>query len=198
MLTHNDLKKGIEFILDGQPYEILESSSFFKGRGSSVVPTKIKNLITGAIISKTFHPGEKFEEAEIEKISVKFLYTHRGKYFFKSEKSDESKDSSLPFAGARVFDLPKDIIGDSAIFLKQNQIVDGLRFKEQIINISLPIKVQLKVTEAPPGAKGDRAQSGTKAVTLESGAQINAPLFVEVGDIIEVNTETGEYGRRVE
>ena len=213
MLTHNDLKKGIEFILDGQPYEILESSSFFKGRGSSVVPTKIKNLITGAIISKTFHPGEKFEEAEIEKISVKFLYTHRGKYFFKSEKSDESKDSSLPterskgkdedaalvaFAGARVFDLPKDIIGDSAIFLKQNQIVDGLRFKEQIINISLPIKVQLKVTEAPPGAKGDRAQSGTKVVTLESGAQINAPLFVEVGDIIEVNTETGEYGRRVE
>ena len=187
MLTHNDLKKGIEFILDGQPYEILESFSFFKGRGSSVVPTKIKNLITGAIISKTFHPGEKFEEAEIEKITVKFLYSHRDRLFFCEENNPSAR-----------FDLPKDIIGDSAIFLKQNQIVDGLRFKEQIINISLPIKVQLRVTEAPPGAKGDRAQSGTKVITLESGAQINAPLFVEVGDIIEVNTETGEYGRRVE
>ena len=187
MLTHNDLKKGIEFILDGQPYEILESSSFFKGRGSSVVPTKIKNLITGAIISKTFHPGEKLEEAEIEKITVKFLYSHRDRLFF-----CEGNNPSIRF------DLPRDIIGDSADFLKQNQIVDGLRFKDQIINISLPIKVRLKVTEAPPGAKGDRAQSGNKVVALESGVQINAPLFIEVGDIIEVNTETREYIRRVE
>ena len=129
----------------------------------------------------------RLEEAEIEKIRIKFLYLHRDRFFFSEENNPSTR-----------FDLPKDIIGDSADFLKQNQIVDGLRFENKIINISLPIKTHLKVTEAPPGAKGDRAQSGNKVVTLESGAQINAPLFIEVGDIIEVNTETREYVRRVE
>ena len=93
--------------------------------------------------------------------------------------------------------MPKAAIGGSAAFLKQNQIVEGIKFKGEIINISLPIKVHLRVSEAPPGIKGDRAQSGTKTVILETGAQINAPLFVESGDVIEVNTEKGEYVRRV-
>ena len=187
MLTHNNLKKGIEFSLEGQPYEVLESSFVFKGRGSSVVPTKIKNLITGAIISKTFHPGEKFEEAEIEKIKVKFLYFHHDKFFFCKEDNPSLR-----------FDLPKEAIGGSSAFLKQNQIIEGLQFKGKIVNISLPIKVQLKVTEAPPGVKGDRAQGGNKIVILETGVQINVPLFIKTGDVIEVNTEKGEYVRRVE
>ena len=186
MLLHNDLKKGIEFILEGQPCEVLDSSFVFKGRGSSVVQTKIKNLITGAVISRTFHPGEKFEEAEIEKLKAKFLYYHKDKFFF-CEEGDPS----------RRFDLPKAAIGNSAVFLKQNQIVEGIKFREQIINISLPIKVILRVAEAPPGTKGDRAQSGTKAVILETGAQINVPLFIEEGNIIEINTEKGEYVKRV-
>jgi len=187
MLSHNDLKKGIDFILNNQPYEVLESSLVFKGRGSSVVQTKIKNLITGSVFSKTFHAGEEFEEAEIEKIKVKFIYYNKDKFFFCHEK-DPSKR----------FDLNKEAIGHSAVFLKPNQIVEGLEFKGKIINVSLPIKVQLKVIEAPPGIKGDRAQGGTKAVKLETGAEVNVPLFVETNNIIEVNTEKGEYVRRVE
>ena len=225
MLSHNDLKKGIKFILDGQPYEVLDSSFVFKGRGSSLSQTKIKNLITGDIISRSFRPGEKLKEAEIEKTEVKFLYSHRDKFFFcekrnssttklpqeakvkKRTKSSSPTDTELPqeakvkkrtkFSSPR-FDLPKEVIQENAIFLKPNEVVEGVRFQSKIINISLPIKVQLKVIEAPPGIRGDRAQGGTKIVTLETGAKINTPLFVEIGDIIEINTEKKEYVRRIE
>jgi elongation factor P len=205
MLSHNDLKKGIRLILDGQPYEVLDSSFVFKGRGSSIVQTKIKNLIIGNVISKTFHPGEEgFEEAEIEKIKVKFLYSNRDKFFFCEERNPSTtelpKEAKVKkrFTSSPRFELPKETIGQSYVFLKPNEIVEGLQFKGKIINIILPIKVQLKVVEAPPGIKGDRAQGGTKTITLETGAQINVPLFVETGDIIEVNTEKGEYVKRVE
>lgn len=187
MLSHTDLKKGVRFILNKEPYEVLESSFVFKGRGSSVVQTKIKNLLNGNVLSRTFHPGEEFEEVEIKKIKVKFLYSHRDRFFFCKENNSPDR-----------FDLPKEVIGDSAIFLKPNEIVEGIQFQGKIVNISLPIKVQLKVKEAPPGVKGDRAQSGNKAVVLETGAAINVPLFIKTGDIIEVNTETGEYVRRIE
>ncbi|MFH1462539.1 MAG: elongation factor P [bacterium] len=186
MLSHTDLKKGIQFILEKEPYEVLESAFVFKGRGSSVVQTKIKNLAVGSILSKTFHPGDSFEEAEIERIKVKFLYEHRGKFFFVKEENPNVR-----------FDLIKEIIGEASVFLKPNQIVEGVEFQGEIINISLPIKVQLKVAEAPPGVKGDRAQGGTKIVALETGAKINTPLFIKEGDVVEVNTETGEYARRI-
>lgn len=187
MLTHNDLKKGIRFILNEEPYEVLDSSFVFKGRGSSVVQTKIKNLITGDTLSRTFHPGEEFKEVEIEKIEVKFLYSHRERFFFSKKDSPSER-----------FDLAKEVIGPSIQFLKPNQIVEGISFDNKIINVSLPIKINLKVTEAPPGIKGDRAQGGTKIVILETGAKINTPLFIKEGDMVEVNTETGEYVRRIE
>jgi elongation factor P len=187
MLSHNDLKKGTQFILDADPYEVLEYSFVYKGRGSSIVQTKIKDLLTGNVLSRTFHPGDQLEEAEIEKVNVKFVYSHREKFVFSEEKNPADR-----------FELAKEIIGDSVVFLKQNQTVTGIKFKDKIINISLPVKVHLEVKEAPPGIRGDRAQGGTKIVTLETGAQINVPLFIEAGDIIEVNTEKGEYVRRVE
>ena len=187
MLSHNELKKEIKFIINNQPYEVLESSLVFKGRGSSFCQTKIKNLITGNVISKTFHPGESFQEANVEKIKAKFLYSHREKFFF-AEKQDPSKR----------FQLTKEIIGDSINFLKPGEIIEGIKFQEKIINISLPIKVKLKVIEAPPGIKGDRAQGGTKIVKLETNAEISVPLFIKQGDIVEVNTEKKEYSRRIE
>ena len=187
MLSHNELKKGIRFILNGQPYEVLENSPVFKGRGSSVAQTKIKNLTTGNIITRTFHTGEEFEEADISKYTAKFIYSHRDKYYFSKENDPSSR-----------FNLDKEQIGRASQFLKANQAVEALEFKNKIINISLPIKIQLKVKEAAPGLKGDRAQAGTKKITLETGAEINAPLFIKEGDIVEVNTETGEYVRRVE
>ena len=187
MLTHNDLKKGIKIILDGQPYEILEARPLKMAQRRVVIQTKTRNLITGNLFDRNFHQGDTFEEAELSKFEVKFLYSHCEQYFF-SEKANPAKR----------FNLGQEIIGETAKFLKPNQIVEGIQFEGKIINISLPIKVQLKVIESPPGVKGERAQAGTKPATLETGVKINVPLFIEEGDIIEVNTETGEYVRRIE
>jgi len=199
MITHSDLKSGIQIIIEGQPYEVLEARPIKMAQRRAIIQTRIKNLITGNVFSRNFQQGENFEEAEILKFEAKFLYSHpdrksstsngpsRDRYFF-CEKNNPSKR----------FDLTQEQIGESSKFLKAGQIVQGFLFEEKIINVSLPIKIQLKVREAPPGVKGERAQAGTKQVTLETGAQIAVPLFIEQGDVIEINTETGEYTRRVE
>ncbi len=186
-LPYSELKKGARIIIDKQPYEIIEASSMFRGRGHSVLQTKLKNLMSGNIVQKTFHPSDGAEEAEIEKIKAKFIYSHREEYFFSEENNPQNR-----------FSLEENKIGPAVKFLKQNEGVEAIIFKNKIINISLPIKVQLKVKQAAPGIKGDRAQSGNKIVTLETGADIPVPLFIEQGDIIEINTEKGEYVRRIE
>jgi len=186
MLSYFDLRKGVKFILEGQPYEVLEFQQIGRAQDVVVAKTKIKNLITGKVLERNFHQDDTFEEAEISKIEVKFLYSHKGKFCF-----SEIQNSS------RRFELNEEQIGEGSKFLKPNQILTGIVFQNKVINVLLPIKVQLKVIEAPPGLKGDRAQAGTKMVTLETGAKINVPLFVEVGDILEINTETGEYVRRI-
>lgn len=186
MISYSELEKGVKILFKGEPYEIIEAKPLFKARGHSVLQAKIKNLLTGAVISETFHPSDTFEEPEISKIELKYLYPHKDRYFF-CEKNDPSKR----------FDLTEEQIGKSSQFLKQNQIVEGIIFEKKLVNISLPIKISLKVIEAPPAIKGQSAQAGTKPVTLETGAKINVPLFIEEGDIIEINTETGEYVKRV-
>jgi len=173
--------------MNGDPYEIIEASSTVKARGSSVLQVRLRNLKTGSVISDTFHPSDSFEEAQITKMAAKFLYGHRGEYVFCEEGNPSNR-----------FSLPEGKIGEKKNFFKPNQQVEALVFEDEVINVSLPIKINLKVTQAPPGIKGDRSQSGTKIVTLESGAKINAPLFIESGDVIEVNTESGEYVRRIE
>lgn len=187
MLTYFDLRKGVQFTYEGQPYEVLEFQQVYKAQDMVVARTKIKSLINGKVLEKTFHQDDTFDEAELEKIEIKFLYNHRGEFWFSEAKNSADR-----------FELEEEKIGSGKEFLKPNQILTGIKFQGKFINIVLPIKVQLRVTEAPPGIKGDRAQGGTKTVTLETGAQINTPLFIEEGDIIEVNTETGEYVRRVE
>lgn len=187
LTPYSELKKGSRIIYNDQPYELIEASAMFKGRGSSVLQVKLKSLITGNIIPQTFRGSDSFEEAELLKLKAKFVYSHKDKYIF-SELDNPSKR----------FDLSEGQIGNIAKFLKTNQEVEALIFNEEIINISMPVKVNLKVNQAPPGTKGDRAQSGNKLVTLETGVEINVPLFVEQDDIIEVNTEKSEYVRRIE
>ncbi len=187
MLTHTDLKKGVRIILDKEPYEVLEASPMKKAQRRPVIQSKIKNLITGNVFDRNFHQGETFEEAELINLKAKFLYSHRERYFFCEEKTPSKR-----------FDLSLEQIGTQVKFLKPNLIVEALIFDKKIINISLPIKIQLKVIEAPPGIKGDRAQGGTKIVTLETGAKVNAPLFIKEGDIIELNTQTEQYAKRTE
>ncbi|MEA3292972.1 MAG: elongation factor P [Patescibacteria group bacterium] len=186
MISFNKIKKGLTLIISNEPCEILEAKPLFKGRGHSILQAKIKNLVTKNIILKTFHPSETFEEVELNKIEANFLYSHRNRYYF-SKKNEASQR----------FDLTKEQIGSSVKFLKPGQSIEGIIFNEKIINISVPVKVHLSVVEAPPGIRGNRSQSGTKVVTLETGAQISAPLFINIKDVVEINTETGEYSRRI-
>ncbi|PJE57559.1 MAG: elongation factor P [Candidatus Portnoybacteria bacterium CG10_big_fil_rev_8_21_14_0_10_38_18] len=199
MINYNNLKPGTVFILDGQPYQVVEFSFLRMQQRKPVAQTKIRNLITGKVISRNFQHTESFEEAEIKYREVKFLYSHpdrkssisngtsRGKFIF-CEINDPSKR----------FELSEEQIGDASRFLKPNSEVSIMEFQDKIINISLPIKLEFKVIEAPPSVRGNTAQGGVKVVKIETGALINVPLFIGEGDIIRINTQTGEYTERVE
>jgi len=183
----NDLRVGIFFIMEGQPYEVLFSQHLKMQQRRPVMQTKIKNLLTGKVVERNFQQSDYFKEADIEKKEVKFLYSHRNEFWF-SEADDALKR----------FKLDKSIIGDSIGFLKPNTLVSSLLFNDKIINIELPVKMDFNVIEAPPSVRGNTAQGGTKQVKLETGAVVDAPLFINEGDIVRVNTQTGEYAERVE
>jgi len=187
MLSHTDLRSGTRFILDNQPYEVLEAMPMKMAQRRPVVQTRIKNLITGNVFERNFQQGDVFEEAELIKIGVKYLYNNKGNYFFCEEKNPSKR-----------FSLAEEQIGSGAKFLKPDEIIEGIVFNDKIINVSVPIKVSLKVKQSPPGIKGDRAQGGTKSVVLENGTEVNVPLFIEEGDIVEINTENGQYVRRID
>jgi len=185
-LSVNELKPKTYFIFEGQPWQVLESHHLKMQQRRPVVQTKIKNLLNGKIIERNFQQSESFQEADISRRKVKFIYESRDEYWF-SEPLDPSKR----------FSLKEDIIGDTGKFLKSNIVVDAITFNEDIINIELPVKVDYKVKEAPPAVKGDTAQGGVKQVTIETGARINVPLFINESDIIRINTQSGEYTERV-
>ncbi len=195
MLTHTDLKKGTQFIFEGQPWQVLDSLHVKMAQRRPVVQTKIKNLINGSVQEKTFQQGDVFKEAELIKKNIKFLYSNpiRGnssngasrEYWFCEENDPKNR-----------FSFTEEKLGEQAKFFKPNSLVEGILFNDEIITVVSPIKVALKVKETPPGIKGDRAQGGTKEATLESGAKIQVPLFIEEGDMIEINTELGEYVKR--
>ncbi len=186
MLSHTDLKKGVQFIYEGQPWEVLEAQLLKMAQRRPVIQSKIRNLIDGRVNEKNFQQGDVFEEADLQKKDIKFIYQSKGQFMF-----CEIKDPSKRFS------FTEEQIGIQAKYLKPNEIVTGILFDDKIINFKLPIKVQLKVKESAPGVRGDRAQGGTKEAILESGAVIQVPLFIEEGDVIEINTETGEYVKRV-
>lgn len=186
MLEYNEVVERKYIILDGQPYEVLSSHVFRKQQRKPVNATKLKNLITGKVTEHSYHQSEKVEEAEIEQREVKYLYNNRNEFFF-AEANDPSKR----------FKVTEEFLGPQARFIKPNIVVKMLSFEEKTIGFELPITVDLKVTEAPPGIKGDTATGGTKVVLLETGASINVPLFVNAGDVIRINSETGEYRERV-
>lgn len=187
MLSYTDLTKGILFIMDGQPWEVLESHFLRMQQRKAVVQTKIRNLISGKIVDRNFQASDEFEEAEIEKKSAVFIYNHRGEYWF-----TEGEDSKNRFM------LSVEILGEAAKFLKPNTKVATVVFGGKVIKVSLPVKMEFEVIEAPPAIRGNTAQGGTKVVTIEGGTKISAPLFVNQGDIVRINTETGDYVERVE
>lgn len=186
MLTYNEITSKKCIVLDGAPYEVLDAHIFRMQQRKPVNQARIKNLITGKITEYTFHQADKAEEADLHKKEAKYLYNNRGEWWF-----------CEPTNPAQRFKISRDMIGDAGKFLKANSLIELIVFNEQTIGVKLPIKVELKVTEAPPAVKGNTVQGGTKSVLLETGATIQTPLFVNEGDSIRINTETGEYVERV-
>lgn len=186
LLEYNEITEKRFIVLDSQPYEVVSSHVFRKQQRKPVNATKLKNLITGKVTEYSFHQSEKVEEAEIDSREVKYLYNNRGEWWFTDPNDPKQR-----------FSIKEEQIGPQGKFLKANTIITQLLFQERPIGFKFPITVELKVTEAPPGIKGDTATGGQKVITLETGATISAPLFVNQGDIIRINTETGEYRERV-
>jgi len=186
-LAYTDLTKGVFFVMNGEPYEVLEAHFLRMQQRKAVVQTKIKNLITGKVLDRNFQPSDNFDEADMEKKEANFIYKAKGELWFHEVGKPANR-----------FSLKEELIGEPGQFLKQNTVVTTLIFNGKVIGVTLPIKMELKVTEAPPAIKGNTAQGGTKVVELETGAKISVPLFVNEGDVVRVNTEMGSYVERVD
>jgi len=185
-LQYNEITEKKFIVLDGDPYEVLTSHVFRKQQRKPVNATKLKNLITGKVTERSFHVSEKAEEAEIDAKEIKYLYTNKNEFWFCEKDNPRMR-----------FNLPETLVGTGGKFLKENSIISALVFNEKIIGLKMPIKAELKVTEAHPAVKGNTAQGATKEAVLETGAMVQVPLFVKEGDVIRINTETGQYVERV-
>lgn len=184
MLTINDLKIGTKVIFGGQPHAVIFAQHSKLGRGGGILRSKLKNLLSGAIIEKTFAGAEKLEEANLETRQAQFLYRTDNLYYFMDAASFDQ------------FELTQNQLGRAADFLKEGETVDLLYFDNRPINVQLPIKIKLKVTYTEPGFKGNTASTVNKPATLETGTQIAVPLFIKDGDEIVIDTRTGEYVQR--
>ncbi len=187
MLEYNEILPKKVILQDGEPYEVLDAHVFRKQQRKPVNQTKLRHLISGRVTEVAFHVSDKVEEANLSTKPVKYLYTNRDEYWF-----------CLPKNPADRFSLGDTIVGPQGAFLKTNTVVEALIFDEKIIALKMPIKVELAVKDAPPAVRGNTSQGGVKQITLETGATVNAPLFVNEGDIVRINTETGTYVERVD
>lgn len=192
MLTYNEILSKKLIVYEGIPYEVLDAHIFRMQQRKPVNQTKLRNLFSGKVNEVTFHQADKVNEAEINSREIKYLYANKGQYWF-CEANDPAKR----------FTIEEGIVGTGGRFLKANSLLEVLTWLApgeegvgKIIGIKLPIKVELKVTDAPPAVKGNTAQGGTKQITLETGATVNAPMFIAEGEIVRVNTVTGDYVER--
>ena len=195
MLEYSEITVHKYIIYENEPWEVIDSHVFRKQQRKPVNATKLRNLITGRVTEISFHVQDTVEEAEIDKKPVKYLYTKEvparqsgGREYWFCEANDPSKR----------FQLPLSMIGETATqFLKPNTVIDAVLFNEKIIGIKLPIKIGLKVIEAEEATRGNTAQGATKAVKLETGVELQVPMFIKEGDVVRINTETGQYTDRV-
>ncbi len=184
MLNLNEIKVGKVLEINLEPFIIIKADHHKMGRGGAVLKTKLKNLLNSAVLEKTFQGNDKVAEADIERKKANYMYKNENEAYFMDNTDFEQ------------FSLPLEQLGAKQRFLKEDTDVDVLYFSSKAVSIDLPIKVKLLVTMAPPGVKGNSAGNVTKQIELETGATINAPLFVNEGDEIIVNTDTEEYVER--
>lgn len=183
----NELKSKVFFLYEGQPFVVLETHHLKMQQRRPTVQVKMRNLMNGKILERNFAQSDVFDEADVQRQQVKFLYAHRNQYWF-SYENDPSKR----------FELSEELLGNAVKFLKPNTILEAIIFEGKVITAELPVKMEFKIVEAPPSIRGDTAQGGVKQAKIETGAYINVPLFIEEDDIVRVNTETGEYVERAE
>jgi len=179
-----DLKKGVVIQIDGKPFKVIEYNQKVVGRGGSIVNVKVKNLIDGSVIPKTFKGQEKIDSAEVSAHTVQYLYTDGINFYFMDPVTFEQ------------FQLPVDIVEDSASYLKEGENLILQSFNDNVINVELPKNIYLEVTYCENVVKGDTSSSVLKDVTLETGLIVKVPAFIKTGDIISIDTATGEYRER--
>lgn len=184
MYDSSDLRKGLKIVIDGEPYIITEFEFSKPGKGQALYRCKLKNMLTGYTMDRTYRSGDKFEPANLNEVKMQFLYKDGDGYHFMNMTTYEQ------------IDMTEDQVGEAKNFLKENMEVSLLFFDETPISIDLPNFVELEVVDAPPGVKGDTATGATKPATLETGYTLQVPLFIEEGDILKIDTRTGQYVER--
>lgn len=180
-----DFRNGVTFEMDGSVMQVIEFQHVKPGKGAAFVRTKLRNVITGAVVEKTFNPSDKYTPAYVERKEMQYLYSDGELYYF----MDMETYDQLP--------LNKDILSDAFKFVKENDMVKVASYKGNVFSVEAPMFVELTVTETEPGFKGDTATGASKPATLETGAEIKVPLFVDIGDVIKIDTRTGEYLERI-
>ena len=185
MISTNEFKTGITVEYEGNIYQIMEFQHVKPGKGAAFVRTKLKNIISGGVVEKTFRPTEKCPTAHIDRKDMQYLYADGELFTFMDMESYEQ------------ISVNKDEVGDSLKFVKENEMCKVCSYKGNVFAIEPPLFVELEITDTEPGFKGDTATGATKPATVETGAQVAVPLFVEQGDVIKIDTRTGEYLSRV-
>lgn len=185
MISAGDFRNGITIEYEGNIYQIIEFQHVKPGKGAAFVRTKLKNIISGGVVEKTFRPTEKFPTAHIDRVEMQYLYTDGDLFHF---MNTETYDQIA---------LNQDAIGDALKFVKENEMVKICSHKGNVFAVEPPLFVELEVTDTEPGFKGDTATGATKPATVETGAVVYVPLFVETGDVLKIDTRTGEYLSRV-
>ena len=185
MVSAGDFKNGITLDMDGQVFQIVEFQHVKPGKGAAFVRTKLKNVMTGGVVEKTFRPTEKFPSARIERVDMQYLYQDGDMFNFMNTENYEQ------------ISLSADTIGDALKFVKENEMVKICSYNGNVFSVEAPLFVELEVTDTEPGIAGNTATNATKPATVETGAQVMVPLFVEQGETIKIDTRTGEYLSRV-
>ncbi|MGD2271544.1 MAG: elongation factor P [Desulfobacterales bacterium] len=185
MYESGDLRKGLKMEIDGEPYIIVQFEFVKPGKGQALYKCRLKNMVTGVQIDRTFRSGEKFKEANLEEREMEYLYSDGGQYCFMNTSTYEQDF------------LSEEQIGEAMNFLKENTVCSILLFQGKPIGLSLPNFVNLKITKADPWVKGDTASGDTKPATLETGYDIQVPPFIEEGEIVRIDTRTGDYVERI-
>ena len=185
MISAGDFRNGITVEIDGQVLQIVEFQHVKPGKGAAFVRTKLKNVINGGVVERSFRPTEKFPAAHIDRVDMQYLYADGDQYnFMNTETYDQ-------------ISLTKDVVGDAMKFVKENDICKICSYQGSVYSVEPPMFVELEITDTEPGFKGDTATGANKPAIVETGAQIAVPLFVNIGDKVQIDTRTGEYLKRV-